>query len=153
MKLKKFLLVILGTIFTISLMACSSNYDASNIREFSDNITKNILTSMSDLNYEDFRKDFDESMDEMFPDKAAFIKLVMPIQESVGTYEEGSLEFIQAKKDKDSVSLLYKSKFTKEDKPVNISISFKEVDSKYKVCGLYFSSPKIRELSKENQNQ
>lgn len=149
MKLKKFLLVILGTIFTISLMACSSNYDASNIREYSDNITKNILTSMSDLNYEDFRKDFDE----MFPDKAAFIKLVMPIQEAVGTYEEGSLEFIQAKKDKDSVSLLYKSKFTKEDKPVNISISFKEVDSKYKVCGLYFSSPKIRELSKENQNQ
>lgn len=149
MTLKKFLLVILGTIFTISIVACSSNYDVSDIRKYSDNITKNILISMSDLNYEDFRKDFDKSMDEIFPDKAAFIKLVMPIQEAVGTYEEDSLEFIQAKKDKDSISLLYKSKFTKENGPVNISISFKEVDSNYKVYGLYFSSPKIKELSKE----
>lgn len=146
MKLKKFICILIGSIFIISLVGCSSKINESSIKKYSDSITENILISMSDLNYDEFKKDFDTQMDELVPDKASFINLVMPIQNAVGTYEKGSLQFVQAKKGKDVISIIYKAKFTKEKEPVNISISFKNIDSKHKVCNLYFSSPKIKEL-------
>ena len=149
MKLKKFICILIGSIFIISLVGCSSKIDESSIKKYSDSITENILISMSDLNYDEFKKDFDTQMDELVPDKASFINLVMPIQNAVGTYEKGSLQFVQAKKDKDITSIIYRAKFTKEQEQVNISISFKNIDSKHKVCNLYFSSPKIKELSKK----
>ena len=149
MKLKKFIFVLVGSIFIISLVSCSSKIDESSIRKYSDSIMENILISMSDLNYDEFKKDFDTQMDELVPDKASFINLVMPIQNAVGTYEKDSLQFVQAKKDKDITSIIYKAKFTKETEPVNISISFKDINSKHKVCNLYFSSPKIKELYKK----
>lgn len=149
MKLKKFIFVLIGSIFIISLVSCSSKIDESSIRKYSDSIMENILISMSDLNYDEFKKDFDTQMDELVPDKASFINLVMPIQNAVGTYEKGSLQFVQAKKDKDITSIIYRAKFTKETEPVNISISFKDINSKHKVCNLYFSSPKIKELYKK----
>ena len=149
MKLKKFIFVLVGSIFIISLVSCSSKIDESSIRKYSDSIMENILISMSDLNYDEFKKDFDTQMDELVPDKASFINLVMPIQNAVGTYEKDSLQFVQAKKDKDITSIIYRAKFTKETEPVNISISFKDINSKHKVCNLYFSSPKIKELYKK----
>lgn len=149
MKLKKFIFVLIGSIFIISLVSCSSKIDESSIRKYSDSIMENILISMSDLNYDEFKKDFDTQMDELVPDKASFINLVMPIQNAVGTYEKSSLQFVQAKKDKDITSIIYRAKFTKETEPVNISISFKDINSKHKVCNLYFSSPKIKELYKK----
>lgn len=149
MKLKKFIFVLIGSIFIISLVSCSSKIDESSIRKYSDSIMENILISMSDLNYDEFKKDFDTQMDELVPDKASFINLVMPIQNAVGTYEKDSLQFVQAKKDKDITSIIYRAKFTKETEPVNISISFKDINSKHKVCNLYFSSPKIKELYKK----
>ncbi len=149
MKLKKFIFVLVGSIFIISLVSCSSKIDKSSIRKYSDSIMENILISMSDLNYDEFKKDFDTQMDELVPDKASFINLVMPIQNAVGTYEKDSLQFVQAKKDKDITSIIYRAKFTKETEPVNISISFKDINSKHKVCNLYFSSPKIKELYKK----
>lgn len=149
MKLKKFIFVLIGSIFIISLVSCSSKIDESSIRKYSDSIMENILISMSDLNYDEFKKDFDTQMDELVPDKTSFINLVMPIQNAVGTYEKGSLQFVQAKKDKDITSIIYRAKFTKETEPVNISISFKDINSKHKVCNLYFSSPKIKELYKK----
>ncbi|MDQ0150659.1 hypothetical protein ACFO6R_07000 [Eubacterium multiforme] len=149
MKLKKFICILIGSIFIISLVGCSSKIDESSIKKYSDSITENILFSMSDLNYDEFKKDFDTQMDELVPDKASFINLVMPIQNAVGTYEKGSLQFVQAKKGKDIISIIYRAKFTKEKEPVNISISFKDDTSKHKVCNLYFSSPKIKELPKK----
>ena len=84
-------------------------------------------------------------------DNTAFLNLVMPIQNAVGTYEKNSLEFIDAEVQKGTINVLYKAKFTNEDEPVRISISFKEDDPDHKVCGLLFNSPKIEELSKENK--
>ncbi|MEG1003500.1 MAG: hypothetical protein RSD13_01290 [Clostridium sp.] len=149
MNTKKFITLIVSLVFALSLVSCSSDYDSKSVREYSDSITTNILSSMSSLNYEDFIKDFNDDMMQMAPDKSAFINLVMPIQNAVGTYEENSLEFIEAKLQKDTINVLYSAKFTNEDKRVKISISFKEDDPNHKVSGLFFNSPKIEELSKD----
>lgn len=151
MKIKKFFTFIISGILALSLISCSSKYDSTTVRQYSDNITKNILNSMADLNYEGFSKKLDNTMKELTPDNAAFLNLVMPIQNAVGTYEKNSLEFVEAEVQKGTINVLYKAKFTNEDEPVRISISFKEDDPDHKVCGLLFNSPKIEELSKENK--
>lgn len=62
MKIKKFLTFIIGGILALSLISCSSKYDSTTVRQYSDNITKNILNSMADLNYEGFSEKFDDTM-------------------------------------------------------------------------------------------
>lgn len=145
MKFKTMILTFLISILIFNFISCSNkkiNFDDT--RSYSDKITNDILISINDLDYNGFIKNFDENMKEISSNETEFLNLVMPIKGAIGTYEDGSLEFVQGKKSKGFTSIIYKAKFSNEVEPVNISISFAEKN--HKVSGLYFNSPKIKEL-------
>lgn len=145
MKFKSLILVFLFSILSFTLIFCSDDkVDISSTRSYSDEITKEILNSINNLDYDNFIKNLDNNMKEIATNETEFLSLVMPIKGAIGTYEENSLEFVRAKKSKDYINMLYKAKFSDETEPVNISISFDE--NNHKISGLYFNSPKIKEL-------
>lgn len=151
MKFKKFIPILLILISTFLLAGCSKNENNGETLKYSTQIVENVLESINTLDYDSFKENVGPNMNELVKSKETFISLMMPIKNSIGEYQKGSLKFIDSMKRKDYISLLYEADFSSENEPVKISATFKEDDPSHKIQELYLNSPKVKELMQNNK--
>jgi hypothetical protein len=140
-----FLLIIIIFCTTNLLSSCAQTATTSMPEpEYARDITENILQAINSNNYAMYSKDFDQGMKQALTQEV-FDQVKSTITKKVGSYEPGSLQFVQAVSQTPYVAVIYSTKFTNETDNVTVTISFHSVEGKYLVGGLYFNSPKLRD--------
>ncbi|MGG7178811.1 DUF3887 domain-containing protein [Clostridium paraputrificum] len=131
-------------VLLLTITGCSKKIEHNEVSSYSDQILSSILLALTQSNYNEFASYLNDDMKETF-DNEVFEKESRTLIDNAGFFE--SLSFIEGKKNKGYVSLIYYATFTDEPDGVKISITFKEEDPEHKVYQLYLSSPKLSEAS------
>jgi hypothetical protein len=139
-----FLLILSLIGSTIFVSSCAQSAP-SNLPEplYARAMTENILLAINNNDYALYSKNFDNAMKQAMTQKA-FDQVQSTIATKVGSYEPGSIQFVQAISQDPYIAVIYSSKFTNEQDNVTVTISFHTVDGNDLVGGLYFNSPKLR---------
>lgn len=129
------ILVLATTIFN----ACSKA--GKNEPPSASGIVEEILFGINENDYAKFSAHFDSTMKTALPE-SAFGKIT-GLKAVIGQYTPGSKKFIRADRKQEYIVVLYKAKFTNEEKDVIVTVSFREIKGEPKVSGLWFASPKL----------
>lgn len=141
--MKKRLFILTALIFLFLFSGCATKIlKESDAATFANTLTENILLGFNKENYAKFSADFTENMLKSISE-SSFVNLLQQIKGKIGNYKEGSKKFNTAAKNNNYITVIYYAEFTEEES-VKITISFENINGKYKVAGLYFDSPKLR---------
>lgn len=104
-------------------------------------IAENILQSINNNDYQSFSKDFSQEMKEAMP-VAGFADLREILMSKIGSYISSTPD--EVVDEGDYITVYFTAKF-EEDEQVTVRLVFRKDDPTYKVDGLWFDSPKLRE--------
>ncbi len=146
MKRTAFIIILLALLAFafISTSGCVSQpaqVDVGKVREYADPMAENILLSLTNNDYGAFTRDFDQTMKDTLT-QARFDQLYSMIKTKVGDYV--SKEYLSGENQGGYITVHYKAKYANEPAGVAVNVSFKTVDSKPYVAGLWFDSPRLR---------
>lgn len=133
---KKLLRIIISITLIFSLAGCTKDIKYADIKDFADNVTSEVLTSINNLDYNTFSSYLSDDMKNSY-DLAAFQKETVEIGNNLGSFK--SLSFYAGVEKSGYLNLIYDVVYSNND-DVRISISFKKDDESHKVYQLYFSS-------------
>lgn len=148
MKVNRFLVVTMILLLAISIAGCQSNDDLehSEVHEYADPMSEDILVSFSNGDYEGFIKDCSDTMLEQLTPEV-FETQILPITDVIGKYQEGSKEFVTAKQvDKSLIQVVYNGEFSDEEGNVIITMTFNTDENNRKVEGFILNSPKLQKM-------
>jgi hypothetical protein len=134
-------LLVLTGISLISGCAGEHEADVSQVRDYADPITENILSAMNEDDYAKYSEHFDEVMEDAIPE-AIFQQQNNLIKAKIGDYT--SKEFWKIEGKDQFTIVYYKAKFTQEPEDVIVKVVFQETAGKMRVSGLWFGSPNLR---------
>ncbi len=138
--MKRYLLVL--TIFVLaSVMFNSCAGVGKNEPPYANGIVEEILLGINENDYAKFSAHFDSTMKTALPESA--FEKITGLKAVIGEYTPGSKKFIRADRKQEYIVVLYKAKFTNEEKDVIVTVSFREIKGEPKVSGLWFASPKL----------
>lgn len=141
----KKLFVILCSMFVMASIfaGCSKKLTEKDV-EFAGALTENILQSIEKDDYAQFSKDFSAELKKAITEES-FKTICTSFSEKIGKYE--SKKFAAATENKKEEKLykavIYKAKYSKEEKDVQITATFSENDGKMLVEGIFFKSPNL----------
>jgi hypothetical protein len=139
-----FLLMLSLICSTIFVSSCAQSASSSLPEPlYARAMTENILLAINNDDYALYSKNLDSAMKQAMTQQA-FDQVQSTIATKVGSYEPGSIQFVQAISQDPYIAVIYSSKFTNEQDNVTVTISFHTVDGNDLVGGLYFNSPKLR---------
>ena len=143
-----FLVIIILLLPVTVLSSCSSNNTTpSDLPEpgYAGDITENILVAINNDDYAKFSQDFDTTMKNAINQQSFEQQIITGVKGKIGDYVANSKKFLQAASvaGGDAV-VVYQAQYTTESASVAITISFKDINGKPMVDGLYFNSPKLR---------
>lgn len=133
--MKKISIILCSLLISFSLVSCASKLDYSEVNNYSDNITENLLSSINELSYDNFSSYLSDDMKESYT-LGIFQKESSEILKNFGAFE--SLNFYAGEKKNGYINIIYDVSYSNLDKPVSVSITFKENDNSHKVYALYF---------------
>ena len=137
--------IILCSIFVLVSMfvGCTKKLSEKDV-EYAEVFTENIVQAIEKVDYAQFSKDFSSELKNAITEDN-FKTLCTSFSENIGKYE--SRKFSAASEsEKDSMiyqTVIYKAKYSKEEKDVQITASFSENDGKVLVQGIFFKSPNL----------
>jgi hypothetical protein len=106
-----------------------------------DPIAENILQSINNDDYQGFIKDFSQEQVAASPPEG-FAGLRELLLSKIGKYISKTSDTVV--EDEEYIQVIYSAKFEQEDN-VTVRVVFKKGDETYRVYGLWFDSPKLRE--------
>ncbi|MDD6794017.1 MAG: DUF3887 domain-containing protein [Clostridiaceae bacterium] len=133
---KTVLNILLFLTLIFSLTGCTSSVEYDSVKNYADNITSEVLTSINNLDYDSFSSYLSDEMKASY-DLGTFQKETIQIGNDFGSFK--SLSFYGGQEKSGYVNLIYDVVYSNCD-DVRISISFKKDDSEHKVYQLYFAS-------------
>ncbi len=125
----------------LSLSGCIVN--DPEILEFAEQSTENYLIAINNLDYDTYRKDFDDIMLSSIPEEE-FIRFSTYLKDTIGDYTPGSKQFSYSSNQKGLYLIFYTADYSFE-KDVTIQMIFVEEGDYYKIGGSWFDSEKIQE--------
>jgi hypothetical protein len=134
-------IIIGGAYFVIKQKSTLSEEQISQLQEYADPITENILQAINEDDYAKFSKNFTSEMKDTIPEDS-FLEISAMITSAVGDYI--SKELTKAAKEGSYFSFYYKAKFTDEPDDVDVKVVFEKLNGELEVAGLWFDSPKLR---------
>jgi hypothetical protein len=138
-------IIIIGTVFLVLKQKSAVPQDEiSQVREHADVMTENILLGLDEGDYSKFSKDFNAQVKEGMSE-SVFPEVESIIKNTVGDYLF-SKEFIKELKSEQHFSFYYKAQFSKEPDGVTVKLVLEKSNGEIKIAGLWFDSPKLREL-------
>ena len=117
--------------FVISSSGCSK------VTSYSTPMTLNLLNSISEENYANFSKDFDEALKQELPE-ATFPDLLVQMKDNFGTYKQDTLKFKGFNYENGVNTVNYTADFTNKS-GVNVQVIFTKVNELMKISGLWFN--------------
>lgn len=142
--LKKLFVVLCSMLLMVSIFAGCSKKLAETDVKFAGPLTENMLQAVEKGDYAQFSKDFSAELKNAITEES-FKTLCTSFSEKIGKYE--SKKFAAATENKKEEKLyktvIYKAKYSKEEKDVQITASFSENDGKMIVEGIFFKSPNL----------
>jgi hypothetical protein len=141
---KKLFVVLCSMFVMVSIFAgCSKKLTEKDV-EFAGPLTENMLQSAEKGDYAQFSKDFSAELKKVFTEES-FKTMCTSFSEKIGKYE--SKKFAAATENKKEEKLyklvIFKAKYSKEEKDVQITATFSENDGKMLVEGIFFKSPNL----------
>lgn len=113
----------------------------SEVNNFADPLTENILLAMNEDNYPRFSRDFDEKMKSEF-NETQFKNTIPVIKSKIGNYV--SKEFMSVENQSGYTVVTYKAKFTQEPGDVIVRSVFSDINGQKYISGFWLDSPKLR---------
>ncbi len=104
-------------------------------------IAENILQSINNNDYQSFSKDFSQEMKDAMP-VAGFNDLREILMSKIGSYISSTPDKVE---DQGDYITVYFTAIFEKDEQVTVRLVFRKDDPAYKVDGLWFDSPKLRE--------
>ena len=141
---KKLFVVLCSMLIMVSIFAGCSKKLAETDVEFAGPLTENMLQAVEKGDYAQFSKDFSTELKTAITEES-FKTLCTSFSEKIGKYESKKFAAAVENKNKDQIlkSVIYKAKYSKEEKDVQITATFSENDGKILVEGIYFKSPNL----------
>jgi hypothetical protein len=140
--------LIIHTAAAISLLVlvagCSPASPAvilTKVPSYADAMTENILKSLNANDYDNFSRDFDQTLKDVLT-KATFDKLYNQIKPTIGDYR--SKLFVSLTVQGADTAVLYVANYSQEPAGVSVSVIFEEVAEVEHVHGLNLDSPILR---------
>jgi biopolymer transport protein ExbD len=112
--------------------------------DYAGQMAENILLAINGGDYSAFSMDFDASMIKALPAESFKAQFSQGIQGKIGNYVPGSKRFFQASSQAQFTTVVYYAVYSGDPGAVLVQISFKMVEGKPLVSGLFFNSPKLR---------
>jgi len=145
MRKSGFILVFMSLIIMLVFSGCAK-VDEETI-SVADGLTENLLISLNNKDYENYKRDLSVQMLEAIPEEE-FIKFSSFLDETVGEYVADSKEVSNSGIQNGMSVIVYETDYTNESGKVTVSIVLSETaDEGYEISGSWFNSPKIRENS------
>lgn len=113
----------------------------SEVNDFADPLTENILLAMNENNYPRFSRNFDEKMKSEF-NEAKFKNTIPVIKSKIGNYV--SKEFMSVENKSGYTVVTYKAKFSQEPDEVIVRSVFSDINGQKYISGFWLDSPKLR---------
>ncbi|MGH4139041.1 DUF3887 domain-containing protein [Clostridium sp.] len=103
-----------------------------------------MLQAVEKGDYAQFSKDFSDELKKAITEES-FKTLCTSFSEKIGKYESKKFTAAAEKKKDEKIfkTVIYTSKYSKEEKDVQITASFTENDGKILVEGIFFKSPNL----------
>ena len=148
-------LVCLGAavlVLAVGVVACApqerdlSPDEAEAVRRELEPMVENLLAGLQSGDYAVFSRDFDGQMKNAIPE-SGLADMTAQLDGTLGAYI--SREFVKAEEVRIFTALLYDARFEDEEH-VTIRVVFREKGGVWLVTGLWFDSPKLRELQEES---
>ena len=137
------IIMMLGMIVTASACGEESATDSGDeVREYADPAAEEILSALSDGDYEKYTQRFDRTMTAAVTEDV-FNQTVDLIKAKIGDYV--SKEFWKVEEQGLNTIAYYKAEFTEEPAGVEVRVVFQKSKEEMKVSGLWFDSPKLRQ--------
>lgn len=121
------------TLMFIILMFAVCSASASEIRDFADPVTENMLVAINEGNYPAASQFFDEQMKSVL-NQQEFQRQASKTKSAIGKYV--SKEFVTIEKDDQYTVVIYNAKFTLRD-DVTIRTVLSETDEGYLISGFW----------------
>jgi hypothetical protein len=133
------------SVLLLGLSSCTGKIN-SNLPEpqYASRITEDVLLALNAGDYTTFSRDFDVSMLKAVPASSFSTQFTDGIRGKIGDYLAGSKRFYQASSQAQYTTVVYYASFSGDSGAVMVQISFKMVEGKPLVSGLFFNSPKLR---------
>lgn len=143
---KKFLIfMIFIALFITAFMISGCTKVSEEAISFADSATENILVALNNRDYENYKKDMDDTMLEAIPEEE-FMKFSSYLTGTIGEYASDSKEIAGSTIQNEMIIIVYGASYTGEAEEVTINVVISESDEgDYKISGLWFDSPGLRE--------
>jgi S-ribosylhomocysteine lyase LuxS involved in autoinducer biosynthesis len=140
------IIIILSLVFLFAGISagCSKKISETDV-SYAGPILDNVLSGINNKDYEKFSKDFSSQMKDALT-KEKFNELVSLLESKIGSYKEKSFSGAanMKKNNKTLTVIVYKAKYSKETKDVQITVTFSDNNGKKIIEGLYFNSPNLQ---------
>ncbi len=144
MSKKLMFLTLMAFILMVAAVACGAKVDEEVI-SFTDGAAENILIALNDQDYESFKLDMDDVMQETTTEQE-FTRLSAYLKNTIGEYRQGSKEYSSSTIQGDVNVVIYTADYTEETENVIVTIVVSASDEGiYKIAGIWFDSPSLRE--------
>ncbi|MGH4123534.1 MAG: DUF3887 domain-containing protein [Clostridium sp.] len=141
---KKLLIILCSMLVMVSMFSGCSKKLTEKDMAYAEPLTENMLQAVDKSDYTQFSKDFSPELKKAMTEDS-FKTLCTSFSEKIGKYE--SKKFSAAteaeKEGKISKIIIYKAKYSKEEKDVQITATFSENAGKVLVQGIFFNSPNL----------
>lgn len=127
--------VLLGFFILANLSAEPVGKTSKAVRIAADPILNNIIDGMKTGDVQKFRRDFDDTMKDIFPDEKS-AETIKQINDQIGNYK--SREYLGFLNAQGMTKVLWKGRYDKTDADVLITVVISKRNNKYLVTGLWF---------------
>ena len=145
MSKKLMFLTLIALVPIMTVVACGTEVDQEVI-SFTDSATENVLIALNNQDYESFRQDMDDVMLGTVNEQE-FTRLFTFLNDTIGEYKRGSKNYLKSTIQGEVTAVIYTTDYTEETEKVLVTIVVSSPDEGiYQVAGLWFDSPKLREV-------
>ena len=139
------MIVAVAVIVAVALIASlgRDRLDTDEVRAYADPMTEDMLVAMNEEDYALFSEHLDETMKAAIPEEH-FGEFVELFKDTIGDYV--SKDFLNAGQREGGILVSYEAEYTDEPDDVVVQVFFLEVDGEMHVLGIWFDSPKLRQL-------
>ncbi len=125
-------LLIIFILISVIVSACG------NVKNYGNGMLQNLLESIDSGNYENFKSDMDNDLEEKFTEEE-FNKLVNAVKEKYGDYKIYSVEFISSNKENRTTTAYFFTEYSKNPK-LKVMIKFNLLGEIYKIADFKFEN-------------
>ncbi len=118
--------------------------DIDEVLAYADPITEDMLLAMNEEDYDAFSEHFGDAMREAMPEEFFEEVIIGQIQATIGEFI--SKDYLRARRQDDGIVVIYEADFSDEPGIVTVQVFFREIEGPVYVAGLWFDSPKLRQL-------